>query len=324
MTPAMSRIVYLGFPTGDVAGGQKMILRHVETLRDLGFDAVFWRRPDNVMPAWAAYSGPVEAGTPFRSDDLLVIPSDAPNALRQAAGFPQPVVVFCQNQFSFATSGVEAFDAFPPDRRPILIAPGRVCAASLKRLYPAAQVEVVPCFADERMFRPDGERRPAVAFAPRKRPAEPRGIRNFLVRMHPRHADLPWTRIENLPEAEVAAVMAASSLFLSLARWEAVGMTGLEAMACGCLVAGFTGIGGADYATAENGFWAAEDDMQSAADALAEAADVSAAGGGRLEAVREAGFATAREWSYANFRLALEEVWMRLAPEARVRNGPLG
>src|SRR4051812_6867539 len=101
----MSRIVYLAFPTGAVSGGQKMILRHVETLRDLGFDAVCWHGPKNVMPPTLAHRAPVEVGTPFRADDILVVPSDAPNAIRTAAAMTQRSLVFCQAHLTLAAMG---------------------------------------------------------------------------------------------------------------------------------------------------------------------------------------------------------------------------
>ncbi len=100
-------------------------------------------------------------------------------------------------------------------------------------------------------------------------------------------------------------------------------MTTLEAMAAGCVCAGFTGVGGDEYATPDNGFWVPNEDCEAAADALALAADLSQTGGAPLRLMLEAGHETARQWSYAAFRVALEEVWMRLAPEARLREGPL-
>ena len=48
----MARIVYLGFPNGGISGGQKVSLRHVEALRGLGFDAVFWTNAASRLPAW--------------------------------------------------------------------------------------------------------------------------------------------------------------------------------------------------------------------------------------------------------------------------------
>src|SRR5690606_2503939 len=133
---------------------------------------------------------------------------------------------------------------------------------------------------------------------PSKRPQETASIAAFLPRLH---RDLPqpaWTRIEGRGEAEVAAEFAASAMFLSLNRAEAVGITTLEAMASGCICAGFLGVGGLQYGTPENGFWAADDDCVAAADALARAAELVRAGGAPLAALVEAGRDTAARWSY--------------------------
>ncbi len=94
-------------------------------------------------------------------------------------------------------------------------------------------------------------------------------------------------------------------------------MATLEAMASGCVCAGFTGVGGQEYATPENGFWAPEDDCEAAVDALAQAADLVKTGGPPLARLVEAARETARHWSYAVFRPALEDFWHRFAPEAR-------
>lgn len=320
----MSRIVYLAFPTGGVSGGQKMIVRHVETLRELGFEAVCWRNAEGGELGWLEHQAPVEVATPFRPDDVLVVPSDAPNAVRALAAGPQRVLIFCQNHINFAAQSFEPFAAFAPGRFPVFITPGFASAAGVRRIFPEVSVEIIRCFADERVFAPGSARRDAVALSPRKRQGEARAIRNLLPRLHPRHAGLAWAPVENLAERGVAAVFAEASLFLSLSRMEAVGMTPLEAMASGCVCAGFLGLGGVDFATPENGFWAAEEDVFDAADKLALAADLVATGGPALARMREAARATASEWSYAAFRRELEEVWMRLAPEARRQTAPLG
>jgi len=315
----MGRIVYLSFPTGGVAGGQKMILRHVETLRDLGFEAVVWRRPDAASPTWLESDAPVEAGERFRDGDVLVVPDDARTALTDLSRAPFRQVVFVQNQFTLAARALEVLPAEPAAA---FLTVGPTPRAAIRSLFPKATIELVPAFADERRFKP-GAKSEGVLYAPRKRPLEGLAIRNLFRRLHPRHAHIRWTAAEGASERQIAEAMAGSSLFLSLSRLESVGMTPLEAMASGCLVAGFTGLGGRDYATAENGFWVEEDDCWAAADAMAAAADLAQGGGPALQARLEAGFATAKAWSYEVFRQALEAAWMRLAPEARLREGPL-
>lgn len=316
----MARIVYYAFPSGEVQGGQKMILRHVETLRELGFDAVCWMNRTGRPPSWMTHRAPIVVETPPQPDDILVIPDDSPNAITTAAGLSQRTVIFSQNPNTFGALAVPALDRFPPDRLPPFIAVGWMLAGVIKRTYPQSKIERIPCFADERVFKPGATQDAAICLSPRKRPQEAVFIRNMFRRLHARHADRPWRTAEGVPERSVAEIFASSDLFLSLSRLESVGMTPLEAMACGCVCAGFTGIGGREYATAENGFWAPEDDNIAAVDLLAAAADLLQSDGPELKRMREAGRATAEQWSYARFRVALEASWMRLAPEARVRS----
>jgi hypothetical protein len=317
----VARIVYLSFPLGKITGGQKMILRHVETLRELGFDAILRLNPDAELPRGLEQNAAVEIASPLKPDDILVAPEDAPNAIAALVGTPYRVVIFCQNQFNFAAMSAGSMARFPPVRAPAIIVPSEVAARTVRRMYPNHQVELIRAFADERVFRPGPERVPTVAYAPRKRPLEAPAIAQMFRHMHPRHAALPWRQLEGASEAEVAKVFGSAALFLSLSRLESVGMTPLEAMAGGCICAGFMGVGGRAYATSENGFWVPEDDCEAAADALAEAADLVQAGGARLADMREAARQTAAAWSYAAFRPELEAVWMRLAPEARRNAG---
>lgn len=318
----MGRIVYLAFPGARITGGQKMAMRHVETLRELGFDAVY-RLQKGELPAGYARGTAYEVGTPIRPDDIVVVPEDAPNAISQVGGLPNRMLIFCQNQFYFAASGAEAVDRLPPERRPDFMTPGRIAAEMVGRMYPHARIDIVRSFADERVFFPRPDRNLVIAVSPRKRPLEAKVIKTLFRKAYPQHAHIPWLAFEGATEEQVAQAFGTSAIFLSLSRFEAAPITPLEAMASGCVCAGFRGIGGEEHSNPTNGFWAPDDDCEAAADALARAADLVKTGGPPLERYREAGRATAAEWSYANFRPMLEEVWMRLAPEMRRRDGPL-
>lgn len=309
------RIVYLSFPTGQIAGGQKIIARHVETLRELGFDAVWWRSREVALP-WLTHDAPVEVQTAFRPDDVLVVPSDAPNAIAFAAKTDNPVVIFVQGHITFAsTGGLEAASAL---RDPTFLTVSPTTDRAVRRAFPSSRVEIVPAFADERMFWPRGEKVHAIGHAPWKRELEAAAIRAFLKVHHPRHAHTPWVTIRNATEEQTAEGMSHCTLFLSLSRLEGLGLTPLEAMASGCLVAGFRGLGGCDFATPDNGLWVDDDDCVGAADALAEAADLLLTGGPELTRRLDAARATAEMWSYARFRTGLEAAWMGIAPQARV------
>ena len=319
----MPRIVYLLLSEGGIAGGHKMILRHVETLRDLGFNAVCYIGTGSKVPGWFDHDAPLELGTPVRPDDIVVLPDDAPVSIKTVLDARLRGLIITQNPYNFAVASFDIVDQFPPSRFPHFIAVGERLAATVRRVYPSAEVSVVPCFADERIFRPAAAKSFTIVSAPRKRPLEAKVIYQMFRRMHPEHSDLNWSPQEGVTETQMAEQLASSSLFLSLSRLESVGMTPLEAMASGCVCAGFAGVGGLEYATEENGFWVPDDDCEAAADAVARAAALVKSGGEPLRRHLASARETAQAWSYARFRTALERVWMQLAPEARLSGGSL-
>lgn len=312
----MARILYILSSGGGLTGGQKMIVRHVEALCELGFDAACY--VTNKEPGLIEHSAPVVNGR-VAPEDIVVVADDAQATLQQCAAAPWRSVVFVQNPYHMARLGLEGIDALAAAGKLRFLSVAPRLSTTLRRLHPEAPIDLVQCFADERRFSERGPKQAQIAYTPRKRPLEAAAIKGFFQHLHPAHRPLPWVEVQNAAETDVAAAFAASSLFLSLSRLESVGMTTLEAMASGCLCAGFTGIGGDEYATPDNGFWAPEDDCEAAADALAEAAAVAAEGGAELARRLEAGFETARAWSYAVFLQRLETVWMGIAPEARTR-----
>jgi hypothetical protein len=84
-------------------------------------------------------------------------------------------------------------------------------------------------------------------------------------------------------------------------------------MAAGCLVAGFTGGGGQEYATPDNGLWVGEAQLPELALAIASllAMDVS------QQAARvQAGQATAALFDSANFDAQLTAAWHQLLGDA--------
>jgi glycosyltransferase involved in cell wall biosynthesis len=52
-----------------------------------------------------------------------------------------------------------------------------------------------------------------------------------------------------------------SAIYFSTSLYEGFGLPPIEAMACGCIVVGFHGGGGLEYASSENGYWCEEGDI---------------------------------------------------------------
>jgi len=89
----------------------------------------------------------------------------------------------------------------------------------------------------------------------RKSPGELDFIRNLFNRIYKQDKHIPWVCIDNVNESKVAEIMSESAIFLSTSVYEGLGLPPIEAMACGCIVVGFHGDGGLEYATNDNGFW---------------------------------------------------------------------
>lgn len=313
----MSRIVYVSPVPQSNTGGNKMTFRHVEALNELGFRAVVRAPPGSGRPSWFRHDAPIEdASHPLHPDDVLVLPEDSRELLERCAGLPNRKVIFCQSPAAITGYGFAA--AAPDVRRTYrhFMACSAGVAGLISRFFDYEVISVVPAFVDERIFRPLPKAR-VIACSPRKRPLELLSIRYMFERLHDRVGDWSWEILETATEAETAAAMGRAAVFLSLARMEAAALTTLEAMACDCLVAGFTGVGPREYTNPTNGLWVEEDDLEAAAHALVRATAMAEAGGGAAALMRHAGRATVANWSRGACVDALHGFWrdqMGVAP----------
>lgn len=274
----MPRIVYVSWPTAEVAGGIKAAYQHVALLAEAGRDAAV-ATPDGERPWW--FESPARTMTIDNvvDDDVLVFPENNHELLQRFARGPNRKFVFCQNPF-YVWSGVgneASYAAFGIEQ---VLCVSQTTLHYMRRRMPAMKLGYAPFFIDQAIFQPAGQREFQVACVPRKRPVELMAVRDLFRALHPRFAALKWAVIEQATEAQVAQAMGQSAIFLSLGRLEAHGMTLLEAMACGCIAAGFLGSpGGSDSAHAANGLWAADDDIEACVGQLARACELVTEGG---------------------------------------------
>jgi hypothetical protein len=305
----MSRIVYIAPRPGSNTGGNKILFRHVEALLSLGYHAVVRSPAPFAPPTWFHHTAAMEdTSRPIEDSDILVIAEDAEVVLSRCALLPNPKVIFCQNPHAMAGNG---FASLPDDLRAnyrTFIACNTGVAGFIARYFDYGTISVVPAFADERTFMP-APKVPVIVCAPRKRPAEYRAIRYMFERLYSGPTPWVWEVLETATEVETAAAMGRASLFLSLARLEALSLTILEAMASHCLIAGFTGIGPREYTSPVNGFWVDEDDCEAAAVALVQAATLADRGGGAAALMRHSAGATAARWTHAGFVGTLNSFW---------------
>jgi glycosyltransferase involved in cell wall biosynthesis len=216
--------------------------------------------------------------------------------------------MFCQNQYylpfsSDARAGIEEFGVHS------VIASSQAVQEFFCEVYGLTDLPVLPYAIDKARFAPSASKKRQIAFMPRKLPADAAFIESIFKRRHPNYSDVPWLSIDGVTQREAARLMGESACFLSLSHRESFGLPPLEAMACGCLVAGFHGDGGREYMTSENGWWAETGDCKACADGLAAALGLFDAGGPALDARHAAMAATVERYSPAQLKTALIAFW---------------
>lgn len=264
------RIVYLSWPVQETSGGIKVAFRHVELLRGAGIEAVIAAEVDE-RPGWFASEAPVvRIAHLVPGEDVLVFPENHRQMLRFFTAWPNRKVVFCRTPF-LAFQGLGGAASYADFGVGGVICTGLLVEEFCRERFPALPRVVVPTCIDHRLFHPPAAKKLQIAYAPRKRAWEAAFLRDFFRAVYPAHAAMEWVPIERATEQEVAAILKQSAVYLSLARFESYSQSILEAFACGCLTAGFTGIGARQFTTAANGLWVDEDDCVACADRLAEA-----------------------------------------------------
>ena len=189
--------------------------------------------------------------------------------------------------------------------------PSDFCAAKLAELGVTAPItRVRPALPD--YFQP-GPKQLQIAFSPRKRLHEAVFLKEYFCDQAPEYADVPWRSLTNVSRQEAAAIMGQSPVYVALPMLESLGLMSLEAMASGCHVVGYTGLGGAEYATPENADWIAEGDHQGFVAKMRAALQLHESG--TPDPKLEAGRKTAAQFTRETFEKELKAAWLAIMGE---------
>lgn len=303
------RIVFLSAPAGKINGGIKYTFRMAESLRRDGFEAVVFEK-DNARPAWFDNSAPIIGSNDLqpKPGEILVLPEDQPDLLKHLAEWPQRKIIYCQNPFyaSFSARGCKSYADYGVSA--LLCGSLSIIKYAEQRHSDVPRFHV-PCSIDGTLFKPQLPKTSTIALLPRKRPVEAVYLHDMFRSQYPQWQHVFWQEITAVSEREVAAALGTAAVFLSMSRLESFGLTPVEAMAAGCVVAGFTGIGGREYATEHNGFWAAEDDFAACLLGLDQALTLLEQGGPALAERLANGQATAACYTPEQFAAATRQAW---------------
>lgn len=290
------RILYALTPFSGPSGGIRVLFEHVSVLRGAGFDAAIFAPEFSEFEKGFDIDVPVLLGTDhaLRKSDIIVRPETSHSDGIAKIGRRMRQVLFVQNQFYIR-------HCLGSHRRVADIGIERVICGSrgikrfLAEYVSVPDATVIPYAVP----KPDTSfaKHLAVAYMPRKRHQEIEMIRHLVTLTRPDLASIPWVEIDGFSYEESLKILAESSVFLSLQRFEGFGLPAVEAMAAGCLVAGFSGVATSDYAHSNNGWWVPEDDIEAATRAVCAALTEARAATTLAKARVEAGRATACQYS---------------------------
>jgi glycosyltransferase involved in cell wall biosynthesis len=254
----------------------------------------------------------------LRPDDILVVPEFWLSLALET--FPgRPKVVMVQNPFTYLESISDALPRGldPGDGHLLSIGCAQSCMDALK-VAGVAEVAYCRVQPDFTLFPYRESKSRRIAYMPRKRPREAELVRRAL-EGRGKLAGYELVCVDGMTQPQVAEVLGDCRFFLSLMERESLGFPGLEAMASGCIVVGYTGMGAREYFTPDTGRPVAEGDTFGLVAALEQAIAEYDRDPAPLDALRRnASTAVTSTYTREAFLTGLRAAWDRL-PAVRDR-----
>ncbi len=254
-----------------------MNVEHVVALCELGLRARLLYIPSSNEAKAFECAAPVEvmtSETQIRKEDVVVVPEPWAKVLKYFSSRSCRKVLHCQNPFYIfhSFSYIQSIEAFGYHD---VLSCSRYTTEMLRRFGFRHPIHTVRPAISPEFHRPAKAKSLQIAYMPRKRNNEAVFMQGLFKSLYPQYRNIPWVAIQNVSRATAAEVMQNSLVFAAFGFTEGLGLPPLEAMACGCVVVGFDGLGGADYSRPDNGFWVDEGDYFGFAHQLAKAIEAS-------------------------------------------------
>lgn len=244
----MPRVCYFCPDYSLPSGGIRTLYRHVLQLNRRQRSAVIVHTRVGFRAAWHGVDVPVvwlEDRVRFEPDDVLVFPVGAVRLMRDSMQWPNPRVVI-----ALAWSSI--YEQLPPESDWTdfgihhVLSPSPTVMRFVERSM-GLPVTLIPEVIDAELYRHRPElKQDRICFAPRKT-----AVGGILERICARRGSgagrYHWVPLLDLAESEYAAELARARIFLATNSREGANVSVLEAMGAGCIVVGFSGVGGNDF-----------------------------------------------------------------------------
>lgn len=281
----MKRKIYFICPTTKAPiGGIKQLYRQVDILNRNGFNAVILHNKRNFRHKWFENNTKIEYNAPLFMQIRWGVKKHALSGLTKVFNkltfaiqsifaskldnnailvFPEifslsiekiktnaPAVIFNQNcYYTFLYNSIDNKAEENPYDNTNIIATIVVSNDSKNYLsfaVPGIEMHRIRLGIDQSKFYYNPNKKKQIAFMPRKLEEDITQVINIL-KLRDSLKDWTLVCIDNKNEQEVAQIMRESHIFLSFNHIEGFGLPPAEAMACGCIVIGYTGRAGDEY-----------------------------------------------------------------------------
>ena len=253
-------------------GGVKILYRHVDILNRNGFSASIIHKKAGFRCDWFDNTTRVSSvrKTVLDKNDYLVIPEKydslykdpkrRPKAFKTFSRLfetPAKKIIFIQGPYSTfkgcSFDDNEIKSMYLDKSVKALMVVSEDSKRYLEYAFPGMEAFRIHNSINQDIFSYQGVKKKQICFMPHKNIDDALQVIHIL-RQRGTLQDFTIVPIENKTEQETARIMKDSLVFLSFGYQEGFSLPPAEAMACGCIVVGYHGMGGREYFDPDHAF----------------------------------------------------------------------
>ncbi|MCZ0940595.1 MAG: glycosyltransferase [Caldilineaceae bacterium] len=244
----MARIIYFSPDFPQPSGGIKTLYRHVTRLVEMGFDAWIVHQKHPFRATWHGYEAPtlwLSERPSFTPEDVLVIPEVMHQVMQQTARFSgeRVVIALSWSPTYWNLPAGQTWASFGIRR---VMTKSPVIQEYLRWCMGLEATLISEFVTPERYYYKQATKRPKICYLTRK-DRSAAWLQQVLQAKGAPFTSFEWMPLRELSEDEYARHLREATVYVTTNMQEGMNSSVLEAMACGCLVVGFSGIGGGAF-----------------------------------------------------------------------------